>query len=145
MALSERFKKQAETISTRRAQLAYERSRAISQDIIKSDQFQLALDAGRMNMEAAVDIVLKKACQTIFDPVSDFLDTLRAKGLPDPYIRQYVHRLYVYVYGTDKEKDKTYEDMLSDVAVYMVEHPEMYMSIQDSTGEELMTGMDESK
>lgn len=143
MGLSSRFRKQAEEVSAKRAQLAYERSKVISEDIIKSSQFQLALSAGNLNMEQAVDKILQNACKSIFDPVADFLDTMRSKGLPEPYIRQYVHRLYVYIHGTDKE-GALYEDMLKDVAAYMMEHPEMYMTVQDTSGEELISGMNEN-
>ena len=141
MALSDRFRKQAETISSKRAQLAYERSVSISQEIIASDQFQLALDAGAMNMKEAVDLVLRRACDTIFDPVADFLDTMRSKDMPETFIRNYVHRLYIYIYGTESKAVPEYEEMLADVAAYMVEHPEMYMSIKDTSGTELMNGM----
>lgn len=144
MGLSSRFRAQAEKISDRRAQLAYERSKAISSDIINSSQFQLALDAGLLNMEQAVDNILQNACKSIFDPVADFLDTLRAKGLNEAYIRQHVHRLYVFIYGPEGEEDKTYEEMLANVADYMVEHPEMYMSVKSASGEDLITGMHEN-
>ena len=140
MGLSNRFRKQAEEVSAKRAQLAYERSKAISEDIIKSSQFQLALDVGSMNMEQAVDVILQNACKNIFDPVTDFLDTLRSKGLKEAYIRQYVHRLYVYIHGTQEDATE-YEEMLKDVAAYVIEHPEMYMSVKGASGEEMVMDM----
>ena len=143
MALTDRFKKQANAVAERRAQLAYERAQAISEDIIRSDQFQLAMEAGLDNVTTAIDTILKKSCEAIFDPVADFMDTMRSKNIPEAYIRNYVHKLYDLINLDVSEVDAPgYEEMLSVVAQYMVKHPEQYNSIRDMSGEQMREGLD---
>lgn len=145
MALTDRFKKQANAIAERRAQLAYERAQAISKEIIESDQFQLAFETGMDNMSAEIDKILEASCTAIFDPVADFMDTMRCKNMPEAYIRYYVHKFYDLINPTtEAAKAPAYEDMLQEVAQYLVEHPELYNSVQDLSGTQMMQSLDEN-
>lgn len=144
MALTDRFKKQANAMAERRAQLAYERAQAISKEIIQSDQFQLALETGIDNMNVEVDKILKASCSAIFDPVADFMDTMRCKNIPEAYIRNCVHKFYDLINPTlSPDNVPEYEEMLSEVAQYMIEHPELYNSVRDMGGDQMMQGLDE--
>lgn len=135
MSLAERFKKQADQVAERRAQLAYERAQAISKDVIESDQFKLALESGLDNMTATIDTILKKSCEAIFEPVADFYDTMRSKNLPEAYIRKWVHNFYDMIGPNDANVEVDYETRLKVVAEYMVEHPEMYNGVKDMSGD----------
>lgn len=137
MGLSDRYKKQVNVIVERRAQLAYERAQAISEDVINSDQFALALESGLDNVTAAIDTILRKSCEAIFDPVADFLDTMRAKNLPEAFIRKYVHKQYDLINFMEDSSGVPYEQMLETVADHFYKHPELYNSMQELSGEEV--------
>lgn len=142
MALADRYKKQVNVIVERRAQLAYERATAISEEIINSDQFTLAIEAGLDNVSAAIDTILKRSCEAIFDPVADFMDTMRAKNLPEAFIRKFVHKQYDLITFTNEGNAVPYEQMLEVVANFMCEHPEQYNSVKDLSGESMREGLD---
>lgn len=142
MSLSDRYKKQVNVIVERRAQLAYERAQAISEDVINSDQFALALESGLDNVSAAIDTILMKSCQAIFDPIADFMDTMRAKDLPEAFIRKYVHKQYDLITFSEESSNVPYEQMLEVVANYMCEHPEQYNGVKDLSGEAMREQVD---
>ncbi len=131
MAISERYKKGREAIAAKREQLAIERAQSSVQRFMQSEQFKLsalALPEGQM----AVDAIVRNTVKTTLDPTGAFLDTLRAKGFRPAEIRKMVHRLYVtYIQALDADDSNPppYEDMLSDVAIYIDGHQEIYNSL----------------
>lgn len=139
MALTDKFRVQADKVAQVRKELAYQRAKAVADDVIRSEQFQLAM-SGIENAEAAVDVILKNSVDAIFDPVATFLDTMRSKGLNEAYIRKCVHNIYdMLSMNTDGAvQTPTYEEMLSVVAQHMSEHPEMYNSIKDADAASIM-------
>lgn len=131
MALSDRYKKSRDKITSEKERLAVERAKASVQKVLESDQFKLsALALPESQMQ--VDAIMETTVKATLDPVGQLNDTLRAKGCRSAEIRSIVHRLYnMYVVGFD-DKDEVpppYEQMEHDVAYFMDGHQEVYNSL----------------
>lgn len=131
--LTDRYKKKSALIEQRRKDLAYERAKVIADEVINSEQFQLAVTASKDDIKASVDVILRRSVNSVMDNRAQFLDTMRSKGLPTAYIRKFVHNIYDLL----GEPEATYEEMENAVADYMAVHPELYNSVIDATAEEL--------
>lgn len=132
MALSDYYKKKSAELTATREQLAVERARNSVQELMNSEQFKLsalALPESKM----AVDAIVENTVKTVLSPVSQFTDTLRAKGFRPADIRSAVHRLYdLYNLGPTGQ-DVRHEDMLDAVASYVMQHQELYNTLDPST------------
>lgn len=132
MALSGKYKKAAENIANERQRLAIERAQSSVKRLMESEQFKLsALALPESSM--AVDAIIKQTVETTLDSVSEFTDTLRAKGFRPAEIRKLVHNLYQlynlgpYTHGT------LHEDMVKPVADYVRAHQELYNTFDPET------------
>ena len=131
MALSDKYRKKREAITSERERLAIERAQSSVKRIMESEQFKLsslALPESAM----AVDAIIRDTVKTTLDPVGQLQDTLRAKGFRPAEIRKMVHRLYVtYLQPLDGKDEQVpdYEKMLSDVAIYIDAHQEIYNTL----------------
>ena len=128
MAFSQRYakweqqRKMLEEIKVRRAQKA-------AQELLEKGSFNvslLTLDSEAMDINSVVETAVKAVC----DPVNEFLDVMRAKGLRQAEIRKIVLRLYdLYCRPFDDTSERIYEEMLEPVAMYMAQNQELYSKI----------------
>lgn len=131
MSLSDKYRKKREEVSSEKERLAIERAQSSVKRIMESEQFKLsslALPESAM----AVDAIIRNTVKTTLDPVGQLQDTLRAKGFRMAEIHKMVHRLYVtYLQPLDENDGQVpeYEKMLSDVAIYLDAHQEIYNTL----------------
>ena len=131
MALSDKYRKKREEITTEKERLAIERAKSSINRVMESEQFRLsalALPESAM----AVDVIIRNTVKTALDPVGQLQDTLRAKGFRPAEILKMVHRLYdAYIRSLDGKDDTDvgYEEMLHDVAIYIDAHQEIYNTL----------------
>lgn len=132
MALSDRYRKASEQVANERQRLAIERAQSSVKRLMETEQFKLsALALPESSM--AVDAIITQTVKTTLDSVSEFTDTLRAKGFRPAEIRRLVHNLYVlYNLGEDKP-DILHEDMVKPVADYVRAHQELYNTFDPET------------
>lgn len=131
MALSDKYRKKREEVTTERERLAIERAQSSVKRVMESEQFKLsalALPESAM----AVDAIIRSTVQTTLNPTAQLQDTLRAKGFRPAEIRKMVHRLYVtYILSMNDREDQIpdYDKMLNDVAIYIEGHQEIYNTL----------------
>lgn len=131
MALSDRYKKTAETLVSEREKLAVQRAQQSVARLMESDQFKLsALALPEASM--AVDSIVSTSVKSALDPQSQYLDTLHVKGFRKADIHQITRRLYMsYCLPLDSKEDELpdYDIMLEEVANYVLGHQEIYNTL----------------
>lgn len=102
-------------------------------EYMKTEQFQLAV-AELPNNNMAMEGLVTAVVQAVTNPVTDFLDVLRAKGFRQGEIRNLTHRIYMtYCVPLGQQVDENsiiYEDILPAVAEYCIAHQEVFASIE---------------
>lgn len=101
------------------------------ESVLKSDSFRLTLanhttGADSVNRDMVERIVRETAIKTVeivTDPVNDFLDIAKAKGMDRDKIRRVVESVYDLFCKNDTDVNLTYEDKLEAVAIVMKEKP----------------------
>ena len=132
MALAGKYKKAAENIANERRSLALERAQSSVKRLMESEQFKLsALALPESSM--AVDAIIKQTVETTLDSVSEFTDTLRAKGFRPAEIRKLVHNLYQLYNLGPYTPGTLHEDMVKPVADYVRAHQELYNTFDPET------------
>ena len=81
----------------------------------------------------AVDAIIKQTVETTLDSVSEFTDTLRAKGFRPAEIRKLVHNLYQLYNLGPYTPETLHEDMVKPVADYVRAHQELYNTFDPET------------
>lgn len=111
-----------------------ERIRQSVQEVVRSDAFELALlDSVKTTTSQMPDVAKKIAdqitegvCESILNPVNDFVDICRARGMTGTRIKSTVVTLNkVFALTTSTE----YEEQLQAVALYMSQNQNLYDDI----------------
>lgn len=101
------------------------------EQVLRSDSFKLTLanhttGADSVNRDMVERIVRETAIKTVeivTDPVNDFLDIAKAKGMDRDKIRRIVESVYDLFCKNETDKDLSYDDKLEAVAIVMKEKP----------------------
>lgn len=111
-----------------------ERIRQSVQDVVKSDAFELALldsvkSATNQTPEVAkkiADQITEGVCDSILNPVNDFIDICHARGMTDTRIKKTVVTLNQVFELTPATE---YEEQLQAVSLYMSRNQNLYDDI----------------
>jgi hypothetical protein len=123
MSLDRIYQRNAE-INRKRQEFAKERAMARVNKIVESDQFKFYTQMPEAS--SVIDKIVSDTVDASINPVSELVDTLRAKGFKQAQIRKLVHNLYdLYIKKGDGESPD-YDLMLEPVAQYVAMHQELY-------------------
>lgn len=123
------YRKKSPDIRNRLTELKTQRAAAAIAQLKNSEQYRIAV-AMHGGTEEAEKLICSAAANAVADPTSEFLDVLRARGYRKAEIRKEVHLLFARLLDVEnKHEEKTYEEMLTEVAEYVAMHQEVYADL----------------
>lgn len=131
MALAD-LRQRQQAVQKEQARIQEERARRKAADILQSPMGKLSTLLISNNI--SVDELVQSVVSDINNPVSQMVDTFKARGWRQATIRAIVHRVYdLYCKPLDAgdHPELTYDEMLEPVAIYLQSHTELYQTLEE--------------
>lgn len=103
------------------------RARQVTDEVLASDTFRVQLESRPNIVPEMVDAVVGNVVTSLVDPVNNFLDTCKSKGLRDAAVRKIVRNIAMAFQLT--EEGSSYETNLKAVAEWIEQNPYVYESL----------------
>jgi len=116
-------------LTQKKSELNVERFQPILENILQSNQGKLFMN-NVQDSEDLLNTLTQNYANVIADPVVEYEDTLRAQGLRKAQIRKLTSNWYcTYINSEPDARDKEYDAIVEEVAIYVYQHRELYSTI----------------
>lgn len=115
------------------AELRAQRVQTAVQEVVNSGQFVLSAANNQVDPDSQKDVnafserIIERTTEVIANPVFAFMDKCKARDMDAKKISDFVKRINVVFSLTDSTN---YDDILTAVAQYMEENPQLYERIR---------------